>query len=118
MHATYVAVTILAALTNGYAAVLSLAGAGSVKLVADRVRVSRRWMTPFGSLLAAGAIGLVVGLEVPVLGTAAALGLVLYFSCALGAHVRVRDHGVGGAVFFLSLAICALVASLADHGPR
>jgi hypothetical protein len=116
MHTTYVAVTILAALANGYAAVLSLAGAGSVEVVADRVRVSRNWMAPFGTLLAAGAIGLVAGLAVPALGSAASLGLVLYFGCALGAHIRVRDRGVSGAVFFLSLAACALVASLADHG--
>jgi hypothetical protein len=118
MHTTYVVLTVLAALANGYAAVLSLAGAGSVEFVADRVRVSRRWMAPFGSLLAAGAIGLGAGLAVPALGNAAALGLVLYFTCALGAHIRVRDRGVGGAVFFLLLAACTLVASLADHGLR
>ena len=47
MHTTYVVITILAALANCYAASLNFVGAESVKVVADRVRVSRRWMIPF-----------------------------------------------------------------------
>jgi hypothetical protein len=43
-------------------------------------------MLPFGTLLAAGALGLLVGFAVPVIGTAAAIGLVLYFLGAVGAH--------------------------------
>jgi len=70
---------------------------------------------PLGTVLAVGAVGLLVGLAVPVLGEAAAVGLVLYFVCAIGAHVRARDTGVGGAVFFLLLAAGALVTSLAYH---
>ena len=112
MHVTYVVITILAVLANGYAATLNFVGAESVKVVADKVQVSRRWMTPFGILLASGALGLLIGLAVPVLGTAAAIGLVLYFVCALGAHLRVRDPGIGGAVSFLVLAVAALIADL------
>jgi len=115
MHIAYLPITILAAFANGYAASLNFAGAESVKLVADRVRVSQKWMIPFGTLLAAGAIGLLIGFAVPALGTAAAIGLVLYFICAISAHIRARDHGFGGAVFFLLLAACALVANLAYH---
>ena len=55
MHVTYLAITILAALANGYAATLNFVGAESVKVVADRVQVSRAWMVPLGTLLAAGA---------------------------------------------------------------
>jgi hypothetical protein len=113
MHVTYLAMTILAALANGYAACLNFAGAESVKVVADRVRVSRRWMVPLGAVLACGAVGLLTGLVVPALGTAAAIGLVLYFICAVTAHLRVRDRGVGGAVFFLLLAAAALTTDLA-----
>ena len=76
MHVIYVVITILAALANGYAATLNFVGAESVKVVADKVQVSRRWMIPFGILLASGALGLLIGLAVPVLGTAAAIGLV------------------------------------------
>lgn len=116
MHIAYLAITILAALANGFAASLNFAGAESVEEVADRVRVSRKWMIPFGSLLAAGAIGLLAGIALPALGAAAAIGLVLYFICAVGAHVRARDNGFGGAVFFLVLAAAALATNLAYHG--
>ncbi len=103
----------MAALFNGYAAVLNFTGAESVERVADRVNVSRKWMVPLGTLLAAGAAGLLIGLALPLIGEAAAAGLVLYFVCAIGAHVRAGDTGVGGAVFFLVLAVCALAVGLA-----
>jgi hypothetical protein len=115
MHLTYVVTTILAALANGYAASLNFAGAESVKVVADRVRVSQRWMIPFGTLLASGAVGLLTGFAVPTLGTAAAIGLVLYFICAVTVHLRVRDREIGGAVFFLLLAAAALITNVAYH---
>ena len=113
MHVIYLVTTILAALANGYAASLNFAGAESVEVVADRVQVSRRWMVPFGALLAAGAVGLLTGFAVPALGTAAAIGLVLYFICAVTAHARVRDRQMGGAVFFLLLAAAALTTDVA-----
>jgi hypothetical protein len=115
MHVTYLITTTLAALANGYAACLNFVGAESVEVVADRVRVSRRWMVPLGALLASGAVGLLSGFALPALGTAAAIGLVLYFVCALSAHVRVRDRHVGGAVFFLLLAAAALTTGVAYH---
>ncbi len=115
MHVTYLIITILAALANGYAAVLNFAGAEAVKVVADKVRVSQEWMIPFGILLASGALGLLIGFVVPVLGTAAAIGLVLYFICALGAHLRARDAGIGGALSFLVLAVAALITNLSYH---
>ena len=112
MYVIYLVTTIAAALANGYAACLDFAGAESVKAVADRVRVSRRWMVPLGTLLACGAVGLVAGFAVPALGTAAAIGLVLYFICAVTAHLRVHDRQLGGAVFFLLLAAAALTTAL------
>ena len=115
MHITYLVTTILAALANGYAAALNFVGAESVKVVADRVQVARRWMVPLGTLLASGAAGLLTGFAVPALGTAAAAGLVLYFICAVTVHVRVRDRQIGGAVFFLLLAAAALTTNVAYH---
>jgi DoxX-like family len=115
MHVTYLVTTILAALANGYAAGLNFVDAESVKVVADRVQLSARWMVPLGTLLASGAVGLLTGLAVPALGIAAAIGLVLYFICAVTAHLRVRDRQIGGAVFFLLLAAAALATDLADH---
>ena|SRR5205085_2219592 len=113
MHIAYIVITILAALANGYAASLNFVGAESVKVVADRVNVSTKWMIPFGALLAAGALGLLVGFGVPALGTAAGIGLVLYFSCAVSAHLRARDPQIAGAVSLLVLVIAALTADLA-----
>ena len=115
MHVIYLVTTALAALANGYAASLDFAGAESVKLVADRVRVPRTWMVPLGVLLASGAVGLLAGLAVPALGTAAAIGLILYFVCAVSAHLRVGDRQIGPAVFFLLLATAALTTGLAYH---
>src|SRR4051812_26354773 len=98
MHAAYLAITLIAAFATGYAACLNFVGAGSVRAVADRVQVLQKWMVPFGILLAAGSVGLMIGFAVPALGAAAAIGLILYFVCAISAHVRVRDAGIGGAI--------------------
>lgn len=97
---------------------LNFVGAESVKVVADRVKVSQRWMIPLGCVLASGALGLLIGLAAPVLGIAAASGLVMYFACALSAHIRVHDRGVGGALGFLVLALAVLTAEIAyrTHG--
>jgi DoxX-like family len=115
MQVTYVVTTILAALANGYAAALNFVGAESVNAVADRIEVSRAWMLPLGTLLGSGAVGLLTGFAVPALGMAAAIGLVLYFICAVIAHLRVRDRKIGGAVFFLLMAAAALTTELAYH---
>jgi uncharacterized membrane protein len=112
MHIIYVVITVLAALAYGYAACLNFVGAESVKVVAAKVQVSQKWMIPFGMLLVSGAVGLLIGLAVPAIGTAAAIGLVVYFICALGAHIRVGDPQIGGAVTFLVLAAAALIAGL------
>jgi hypothetical protein len=52
---------------------------------------------------------------VPVLGTAAAIGLVLFFVCAVYTHLRAGDYSpqFGLAIGFLSLAVAALVLGLA-----
>jgi hypothetical protein len=118
METLSVVIVVLAASACAYAAVLNFAGAESVKRVADRVRVSQRWMIPFGLLLASGSAGLLIGLAVPALGIAAGTGLVVYFVGALTAHIRVRDRGVGGAAVFLALSIAALTVEIARriHG--
>jgi hypothetical protein len=115
MYILYVVINVLAALLYGYAAFLNFVGAESVKVVADRVQVSQNWMIPFGVLLASGAGGLVVGLVVPALGIAAGVGLVLYFICALSAHIRVHDRGIGGAVTFFLLAVAVLTVNIVYH---
>ncbi|MGW0230883.1 DoxX family protein [Actinopolymorpha singaporensis] len=70
-------------------------------------------------LLGAGSVGLIAGFGVPALGTAAASGLVLYFLCAAGAHVRGRDTRVASWInwsIFFGLAVAALAVGLAHRG--
>lgn len=115
MHFIYIVTTCVAAFVNGYAAFLNFSGADSVKAVADRIRVPRKWMAPLGTLLACGAVGLLTGFAVPLLGAAAGIGLVLYFICAVAAHLRVGDRQMGGPVFFLLLSAAALSTNVAYH---
>jgi hypothetical protein len=67
-------------------------------------------MLPFlASCEIGGAAGLLVGLWYAPLGIAAAIGVVLYFIGAVGAHLRKRDFkGVPNALVFLIFAAAAL----------
>src|SRR4030088_642215 len=71
---------------------------------------------PIGLPKAAGAAGLLLGLfGVPLVGPAAAIGLVLYFVCALYTHIRVSDYSSTFALanLFLALAVATLTLDLA-----
>ena len=118
MFAAYVTVTILASAFTGIAAVTYLIGHDYPKTQLDMKRLPRSWMLMLGTLLAAGSVGLLAGFAVPLLGTLAAAGLVLYFVGALIAHLRVGSRQlVGWAVFFTS-TVAALALSLGYHGLR
>lgn len=60
-------------------------------------------------LKGAGAAGLVVGLVgVGSLGLAAAVGLVMFYLCAIGAHIRASVlHNIGFPLLFFVLALSA-----------
>jgi len=51
--------------------------------------VLESWMTTLDILKAAGALGLLVGIDVPLIGTAAAVGLILFF---VGAIITACTH--------------------------
>ncbi|GGR87205.1 hypothetical protein GCM10010252_27440 [Streptomyces aureoverticillatus] len=116
MFAAYLVVTLLASAVNGSAAVANFIGHDYPKSQADKLRVPRSWMRPLGALLAAGALGLLAGFAVPVLGILAAAGLTLYFVGAFCAHVRVQDRQLGPWAVFFCLAAAALAVNLAYHG--
>lgn len=116
MTAIYIAVTILAAIALAFAACLNFIRHEMVAAAAKKVRVPESWMLPLGTLLAAGSLGLLVGFAVPLIGTAAAVGVVLYFLCAVGAHLRVRDFQLGPPAVFLSLGAAALAVGVAHRG--
>jgi hypothetical protein len=110
MTTAYVIVTVVTALINIAAAVADFARAQFVLDNAAAVHLSDRSIAPLGALKAAGAAGLIVGLfGVPVIGLAAAVGLVLFFIGAVAIHVRHRVfHNIVYPVTFLVLALATL----------
>ncbi|WP_406864988.1 DoxX family protein [Streptomyces sp. HUAS MG47] len=115
LFALYAVVTVLAAIVLAYGAYLDLAGHPSIAEEADRLSVPRSWMAPLGVCLGAGSLGLLAGFAVPVLGTAAGVGLVLFFVGAVGAHLRVGDRQLGGALGALAMSAAALALGVAVH---
>lgn len=115
MLAAYVTVTIVAAVFNASAAVTYLTGHAYPKAQLDMKRLPQSWGPRLGALLAAGALGLLVGFAVPLLGVLAAAGLVLYFVGAFVAHLRVGSRKLVGPAVFLATAVAALVLNLAYH---
>jgi hypothetical protein len=116
MFAVYLTFTLAAAALTGSASVANFVGSDYARRQADMLSVPRSWMIPLGSALGAGALGLLAGIAVPVLGTLAAAGLVLYFACALGFHLRVRDLHLGLWALYFCLVAGALVVNVAYHG--
>lgn len=117
MFTAYVTVTVIGAVFNGAAAVTYLIGHEYPKAQADMKGIPRKWVPVLGVLLAAGTTGLLAGLAVPLLGTLAASGLVLYFIGAIIAHLRVGSRDIVGGIVFLATAAAALALGTADHGP-
>jgi hypothetical protein len=115
MSTAYVTVTIVTSVLTGFAAVIYLIGHDYPKTQADMKGVPRSWVPRLGLLLAAGAVGLVAGLAVPLLGVLAAAGLVLYFIGALIAHLRVGSRQIIGGVVFLALSAAALILNLSSN---
>jgi len=115
MFSGYVVVAVLTAALNGWAATTDFIGTRAARGNAAKVGVPLSWLVPLGGLKAAGAVGLLVGIAVPVIGVAAAIGLVLFFVCAVFAHLRVRWYStLAFPGTFLLLAIGALVLRLAS----
>ncbi|MFD5102236.1 DoxX family protein [Streptomyces albidochromogenes] len=83
-------VTVLAAALVGFsAASVFLRATWVVRPMAD-YGIPRSWLPWLGTAKAAGAAGLLAGLLVPAVGTAAGIALVLYFTGAVVAVVRAR----------------------------
>ena len=114
MFTAYIVLTLLAAVANAFSATLDFIRFKQILINMARVGVPESWITMLGALKAAGALGLLVGIGVPLIGTAAAIGLVLFFVGAIVTHLRARDYSFGLAVVFLLLAVAALVLRLAS----
>jgi len=115
MSVTYTVVTIVTIVANAAIAVADLSKAKFVMANSAEVGVPESWIPLLGTLKAAGAAGLLLGiLGVKYLGIAAAIGLVLFFSGALVAHLRARVfHNLHYPVTYWLLAVGSLVLALA-----
>lgn len=75
----------------------------------SRAGVPDAWYPALGTLKILGALGLIVGLWVPVLGILAGFALFAYFVGAVVMHLRAGDRAIAPA---LAIAVLALVAAL------
>jgi DoxX-like family len=117
MTGAYLAVTI------GYSIFLALSAAVYLLRLRRIVATLRRLGLPassapvLGALKALGAFGLLLGIAVPAVGVAAAIGLVLYFTGAVVAHTRARAFAAADgfplAIAFLLAAVAALALRVA-----
>ena len=102
---------------------LALVASGGAKLtkqpkvvesIHSALGVPMSWFPALAAAEIAGAIGLVLGLWIPALGIAGAIGVVLYFAGAVGAHVRAHDRGFVAALILGLLAVAALALRLSS----
>ena len=116
MSAASLVVTLVAVAANAFSGIAALAHFHPILPGMARAGVPESWLTfPIGTLKTAGAAGLLLGLlGLPLVGTAAAIGLILFFVCAVYTHLRAGDYSpqLGLAVGSLGLAVAALALGL------
>ena len=115
MTIAYLAVTLIAIAANGFSGIAALVHFRPILAGMAKADVPESWLTfPIGTLKTLGALGLAAGLLVRPLGVSAAIGLVLFFVCAIYTHIRAADYGAqfGLAIGFLGLNVAALALSL------
>ena len=96
---------------------LALVGSAMAKLTKQEkvvvpitdIGVPPSWLPILAGLEILGAVGLIVGLFVPVIGIAAAIGVILYFVGAVIAHVRAGDSTIYAPAFLAFVAVGALL---------
>lgn len=112
MFTAYITITTITIVAIAAIAAANLAKAEFALANADEVHVPRSWVPILATLKIAGAAGLLLGLiGVPLFGVAGGAGLVVFFICALGAHVKAHViHSIAfpGAYFALATASLAL----------
>lgn len=92
MSTAYVVVTVLAAVMAGFSAGTFIFRAPWIVRSLTAYGVPEAWLPWLGTAKAAGAVGLLAGLAVPLIGVLAGIGLVLYFAGALLTVVRARSY--------------------------
>lgn len=118
MFAAYIMVTILAAGANIYAATNDFIRPKWLLGNMSKLGVSESSLPILGMLKAAGALGLLIGIAMPRIGIAAAVGLTLFFIGAVITHLRAHDLSLGNGVpvIFLVIVLAALVLGIFGRG--
>ena len=115
MFTAYVIITVITIVANAWATAADLTQPKWLLANMDEVGVPRPWLPPLAALKGAGAAGLLLGLlGLRSLGIAAAVGLALFFTGALAAHVRARAfHNIAIPAAYFALAIASTVLAVA-----
>jgi hypothetical protein len=119
MNIAYPVITIL------FAAMVLFSGVGKIRrdprivqVIHEVIGVPLKYFPLLAACEFAGALGLVLGIWWPILGMAAATGLILYFVGASVSHLWVSDvKGIGPAAFMLMLAVAALATRILTYKP-
>lgn len=114
MSTAYIGVSILTVVAVGISAAGFFRPPEAILESMAKVDVKKSWLPMLGILKAAGALGLLIGIGVPVpsVGTAAAVGLVVYFVGAAIVHLRAGDYSVSGQHVYLLLVVATLILDL------
>ncbi|MFG2287879.1 DoxX family protein [Streptomyces sp. NPDC048595] len=116
MFTVYAIITVIAILANAGIAIADFLRAEFILANSAEVGLPPTWLPWLAALKAAGAAGLLLGLVgVPVIGVAAATGLVLFFIGAIAAHIRARVYdNIAFPGGYLALAAASLVLAVAQ----
>ena len=109
MVTVYIVLAGLSAAANLWAASSDFRRSSAAVANATKVEIPLCWLLPLGVLKAAGALGLLLGIAFPLIGVAAAGGLVLFFVCAVFAHLRVAWYST---LIFPAAFLCLAVGAL------
>ena len=120
MAIAFLLVTVFTAVAAGLSGIAAILRVKPILEGMAKVGVPESWLVfPIGTLKSAGAVGLLLGLAgVPIVGAAAAIGLILYFVCAVYTHIRAGDYSSQFAMAnaYLALATAALTLQLVHRG--
>ncbi len=115
MTTAYLTVALTAIAANGFSGIAALLHFKPIMPGMAKAGVPVSWLTfPIGTLKTLGAFGLAAGIAIRPLGISAAIGLVLFFVCAVYTHIRAGDYGAqfGLAIGFLALNVATLGVTL------
>jgi hypothetical protein len=114
MFTAFIIVTVLTAAANTCATIVDFRRPQWVPNNMSKWGGSHSWLVKLGALKAAGALGLLAGIGVPLIGVAAAVGLVLFFVGAIAVVMRAGWYShLPWPARYLFLAIGSLALRLA-----